>query len=284
MPDDASARTAAAYDAAADFYDHPANSFWERFGRRTIERLDLVEGDRVLDACCGSGASAIPAAQRVGARGFVAGIDLSERLVTLARAKAADRGLGNVTFRVADMLDPNVPESPFDAVVCVFGIFFVPDMAEGVRALWRMVRPGGRLAITTWGPRFFEPATTIFWRSIRDVRPDLYKSFNPWDRITDAAALDRLLREGGVLNAHLVAESGEHPIPSPEAWWAVVMGTGYRGTVEQLDDRQLEHVRAANLDYVRQSRLSAVEANVVYAVATKGTVPLDHGERPDGAA
>jgi hypothetical protein len=81
-----------------------------------------------------------------------------------------------------------------------------------------------------------------------------------------------------------VAESGEHPIPSPEAWWAVVMGTGYRGTVEQLDDRQREHVRAANLDYIRQSRLSAVEANVVYAVATKGTIPLDHGERPDGAA
>jgi ubiquinone/menaquinone biosynthesis C-methylase UbiE len=77
------------------------------------------------------------------------------------------------------------PESKFHAVVCVFGIFFVPDMPAAVRELWRVVRPGGRLAITTWGPNFFEPATTAFWNAVREVRPDLYKGFNPWDRISD---------------------------------------------------------------------------------------------------
>ena len=151
----------------------------------------------------------------------------------------------------------------------MFGIFFVPDMAEAVRALWHVVRPGGRLAVTTWGPRFFEPATTTFWNAVREVRPDLYRGFNPWDRICDPLALDALLREGGVPDAEIVAEAGEHPVPSPDAWWAAVVGSGYRGTLEQLDASDRERVRAANLDGVRRSGVTSVEANVVYAIARK---------------
>ncbi len=88
-------------------------------------------------------------------------------------------------------------------------------------------RPGAR--------GFLEPANTAFWNSIREVRPDLYKGFNPWDRICDPPAVDAMLGEAGVEGAEVVAEAGQHPIASPEAWWAAVLGTGYRGTLEQLD-------------------------------------------------
>jgi hypothetical protein len=142
-------------------------------------------------------------------------------------------------------------------------------MTAASRELWRLVRPGGKLAITTWGPRFFEPATTAFWNSIREVRPDLYKGFNPWDRISDPESLRALLREGGVEQATIVAASGSHSLPSPEAWWSAVLGSGYRGTVEQLDATEREHVRSINLDYINQAGIRSVEANVVYAVATK---------------
>jgi 2-polyprenyl-3-methyl-5-hydroxy-6-metoxy-1,4-benzoquinol methylase len=55
------------------------------------------------------------------------------------------------------MLEVELAQSHFDAVVCVFGIFFVPDMSSAVRRLRSLVRAGGQLVITTWGPRFFEP-------------------------------------------------------------------------------------------------------------------------------
>ena len=266
---DAKATAARTYNAAADYYDDPANTFWERFGRKTVDRLGLPQGSRVLDVCCGSGASALRAAETVGPDGYVLGVDLAQNLLSLAQAKARDRELRNTEFRIGDLLSLGVPDAHFDAVVCVFGIFFVPDMQAAVRALWRAVRPGGKLAITTWGPRFFEPATTAFWNSVRDVRPDLYKGFNPWDRISDPPSVRKLLQSAGIEQPDIVAESGVHPIPTPASWWSAALGSGYRGTIEQLDPGDRERVRMANLDYIRQSDVGSVEANVVYAVATK---------------
>lgn len=61
---EAKAKTAATYNAASDLFDHPTNTFWDRFGRNTINRLDLKPGASVLDVCYGSGASALPVADQ----------------------------------------------------------------------------------------------------------------------------------------------------------------------------------------------------------------------------
>lgn len=268
-PEDARQKAAATYNAASDFYDHPVNSFWERYGRATVARLRLNPGARVLDVCCGSGASAIPAAEAVGPQGFVLGVDLAENLLTLARAKARDRHLGNIEFRTGDMLDLQLPAIEFDAVICVFGLFFVPDMQEAVRQLWRHVRPAGRLAITTWGPRFFEPVNTVFWNAVRAARSDLYKGFNPWDRISQAEALRELFEQGGAAVPDVVAEMNSHALGSPEDWWPMVLGTGYRGTIEQLDAEARSRVRKECLDFIRATGVQSVEANVLFASAMK---------------
>ena len=57
-PVDAKQRTMSTYNAAADFYDHPVNTFWEWYGQQTVSRLRLEAGAKILDVCCGSGASA----------------------------------------------------------------------------------------------------------------------------------------------------------------------------------------------------------------------------------
>jgi ubiquinone/menaquinone biosynthesis C-methylase UbiE len=223
----------------------------------------------VLDVCCGAGASAIPAAETVGQSGSVIGVDLAENLLELARAKAAGRELSNINFELGDLTELRFGDDEFDAVVCVFGIFFVPDMTAALTELWRRVHQGGKLAITTWGPRFFEPATTTFWNSIQNVRPELHKSFNPWDRICEPDPLRELFNSAGISEVEIGTESSEHQIESPKAWWDAVLGSGYRATVDQLTVNELERVREVNDHYIVESGICSVEANVVYAVATK---------------
>jgi len=269
MPENAQARAAFTYNAASDFYDASPLGFWDYFGRRTIELASIPIGSRVLDVCCGAGASALPAAEAVGPTGNVIGVDLANQLLESARTKAIQRRLGNIEFEVGDMLSMRFPVASFDAVVCVFGIFFVPDMAKAVGELWSRVRPGGKLAVTTWGPNFCEPANDAFWCSIKNVRPDLYKGFNPWDRINDPAGLRKVLGEGGVASPNIIAENRLHPISSAEDWWAIVLGSGYRGTIEQLTQAERDKVKEANLAFIRNENISAVETNALYVLATK---------------
>src|SRR5215475_4755805 len=269
MPQNAQARAAFTYNAAADFYDAPPLGFWDYFGRRTIELASLPSGSRVLDVCCGAGASALPAAEAIGPTGNVTGVDLAKQLLESARAKAIQRRLRNVEFEVGDMLSLRFPVASFDAVVCVFGIFFVPDMAKAVSELWSRVRPGGKLAVTTWGTNFCKPANDAFWRSVKNVRPDLYKGFNPWDRIDTPASLRGIFDQAGIAPPTITREDRLHLINSGEDWWIIVLGSGFRGTVEQLDLAERQRVQEANLAFIRDEKISAVETNVLYALATK---------------
>jgi ubiquinone/menaquinone biosynthesis C-methylase UbiE len=265
----AKAKAAATYDAAADHFDDEPLGFWKRIGERTVARLALPAGANVLDIGCGTGASALPAAQAVGPNGLVVGVDLSARLLDRARAKTAMCRLTNVEFRLADMTALGFPDGRFDAVVSVFSIFFVPDMEGLVRELWRMVRPGGKLAVTTWGPRIFEPAYSRWLAAIKRERPDLHSAFNPWDRITDVEAVRRLLRDGGVADADIIAEDGLQPLRSAEDWWIIALGSGLRWTIEQMGPEVAARVRADNVQWLRENEIKSVETNAIYAIANK---------------
>ena len=259
----------ATYNAAADHFDDGPLAFWSRYGSRTIERLALARGAAVLDVGCGSGASAIPAAIAVGPSGRVVGVDLADRLLALARTKAVRQKLDNIEFVSGDMEHLDFPDGSFDAVVCVFAIFFVPDMERQVADLWRLIRPGGRLALTTWGLRMFEPGSCAWWAAVRQVRPDLIPALSPWERIMTPEALRRLLTESGIGEAEIVAEDGRQTLRSPDDWWTVVLGSGYRWTVDQMGGEAVARVRAANLEPLRQSGVTSIETNVIYAVARK---------------
>jgi len=225
----------------------------------------------VLDVGCGTGASALPAAERVGPQGRVIGVDLAERLLAIARHKAESRGLNNVRFEIGDMASLGYPDGHFDAVVCVFAIFFVSDMAVQLRELWRMVRPGGRLAITTWGPLVLEPGASAWWDAVEEVRPDLVARTSPWDRITGPDAVRGLLRDGGIADAEVVAEAGQQLLSAVEDWSIIVLGSGFRWTVEQLAPEAAERVRRANLARIRAANITALETNAIYAIARKPT-------------
>jgi ubiquinone/menaquinone biosynthesis C-methylase UbiE len=268
--DDAARRARRTYDAAADTFDAPVNGFWALTGRRTVERLALEPGAHVLDLPCGTGASALPAAEAVGPAGSVVAVDLAEGLIELARGKARAAGLANVRFLQADMRATGLPDESFDAVVCVFGIFFVPDRYALMRELWRMVRPGGTLAVTCWGPHVLEPGASAFWDAVATVRPDLVRGFNPWDDLVSIDQLVDLYASSGIDGAQAELVEARQELRSDGDWWKVVMGTGLRGTVEELEPADAAEVRRANLEAMRS--VSSIGVSAIYAKARK---PVD---------
>jgi len=262
-------KAAATYDAAADHFDAAPLAFWDRHGRQAVNLLDLRPGARVLDVGCGTGASALPAAAAVGPDGQVAGIDVSENMLMRARAKAMARGLDNVTFDVADMTASGLPDERFDAVISVFSVFFVPDMERQITELIRMLRPGGRLAVTVWGPRAFEPGASVFGEEVRRVRPDMPVQVRPWERLTDPRNLRRLLLDGGASEPAIQAVSDRQPLTGVADWWTIAMGSGYRWEIDQLTADEQQTVRERSVQRLSDMCIRAIETSAIHAVARR---------------
>lgn len=108
-------------------------------------------GERVLDLGCGPGDAAIEVALRSGDMGEVLGIDSSPEFVALAHRRALDAGVRNVRFEVGDACALSLNDSYWDVVTCHLGVTEFADPRAMLAEVQRVLRPVGRLAISTWG-------------------------------------------------------------------------------------------------------------------------------------
>lgn len=259
-------RIVATYSAAADHFD--TLPFWHHFGRRTVERLHLRAGARVLDLCCGTGASALPAAEAVGPGGSVLGVDLTPALVEVARARAAALGLTGAQFQAADVTGLTFPARSFDAVVSVFGLFFVDDMASMLRRAWSWLAPGGRLAVTTWGQVVLSPGEPYFWEAVSREDPSL-DHISPADRIATPEALAVLFAEAGLPVPEITVERWRMPLAAPEAFWPVIMGTSNRGVFDALTADAQARVKHSVIRRLRDEGVDGLDMEAIIARAER---------------
>jgi ubiquinone/menaquinone biosynthesis C-methylase UbiE len=259
----------ATYDDASHDYEDASRDYWQHLSRRTVERLDLHPGERVLDVPCGTGPSLIAAAERVGPSGRVVGLDYAGQMVAIAREKVSRLGLGHVEVHVGDMTAITPPEEPYDAVVCVLGIFFVDDMPGVVRSFYELVRPGtGRLGVTVFGERFVDPLRDVFVDAVREVAPGL-EVVQPWRRTADESVLRRIFDDAGVGGVTIETDDDTIPLPSPGDWWRIVMGSALRRAVVDLGPDRAAEVRARCDDFIHSHRVTEVVTRSRYAVAVR---------------
>jgi demethylmenaquinone methyltransferase/2-methoxy-6-polyprenyl-1,4-benzoquinol methylase len=107
--------------------------------RRLAVREVVWPGDRVLDACCGTGDLAIEAERR---GGRVVGLDFSAQMLSRARRKS-----GTIEWIQGDALALPFPQDEFDAATVGFGVRNLADLEGGLRELARVLKPGGRVAV-----------------------------------------------------------------------------------------------------------------------------------------
>lgn len=137
-----------------DFWTVRADRFDQgvaRFQPKFLAAAAIEPADNVLDIGCGSGTTT-RAAARAASRGTVLGVDLSSRMLRLARERAAAEQLTNVTFEQGDAQIHPLPDSHFDVAVSRNGTMFFGDPAAAFKNIARAIKPGGRLVLLAWQP------------------------------------------------------------------------------------------------------------------------------------
>jgi ubiquinone/menaquinone biosynthesis C-methylase UbiE len=183
-------------------------------------RAALRPGYRVLDVACGTGAVARVAAARVGGTGRVAALDINPGMLAVARSLPTVAGAPVAWHRGSALALP-FSAGAFDVVLCQLGLQFIPDPLAALREIWRVLIPGGRLALNVFSPIERNPATCAL-----------------------AGALDRHVRPGAS-----VAKRAEHALADTAELRALVAAAGFNDIEIRTATKMVRFSSAA--DYVR---------------------------------
>jgi SAM-dependent methyltransferase len=184
---------------------------WERWRAQLEEVLNPIRkwligklaprpGDTVLELGAGPGDTGFAAAAIIGERGRLISTDFSPNMVDVARRRGAELGLLNVDFRVIDAERIELAAESVDGVLCQSGYMLMADPAAALSETRRVLRPGGRLAMSVWGA------------------PER----NPW-----AAIGGRILVERGHMPLPEPGEPGVFSMASDERTRALLEGAGF---------------------------------------------------------
>jgi cyclopropane fatty-acyl-phospholipid synthase-like methyltransferase len=114
------------------------------------EELRLRPGTTLLDLACGRGAYGLLIAQKAGTS--LLGVDFSAQALTEAREQAARMGVSNASFLTGELTATGLPDASVDAVLCTDAIQFPDEPASAYEEIRRVLKPGGRTALTCWEP------------------------------------------------------------------------------------------------------------------------------------
>ena len=130
---------------------------------------------RVLEVACGTGISTRHLAGALAAGSEICATDLNPAM--LEHAAKVNGDLPGVRYATADALDLPDPDDSYDAVVCQFGIMFFPDKLAGMKEMYRVLKPGGLVAVNVWDSFEQNPAVGIVDRVIKEAFADDPPSF-----------------------------------------------------------------------------------------------------------
>jgi len=225
------------FDRAASIYG--GVGYFPVLGQWLVDLAELPAGAHVLDVACGHGAALIPAAQQVGPRGRVIGIDLSDGMVREAGAAIRQLGLTQAKALQMDAEQLQFPDASFDVVLCGFSLQFFPHLDQALAEFRRVLRPGGRIVATTWGREDED------WRWYQDLRKAYQAvvklSSQSFDRPEELVGP---FSRAGFVEIRIVSRELDVVYETEEAWWAMQWSISGRAGLERLGPGRLERFKA----------------------------------------
>jgi ubiquinone/menaquinone biosynthesis C-methylase UbiE len=230
------------FNEVADSYDRIGPRVFAHFGQRLVQRASLIPGARVLDVAAGRGAILFPAAERVGQHGRVIGIDLSSEMVRETTAEIRSTGCTNAEMREMSAEELAFPDGCFDAVTCGFALWFFPNPQRALSEFFRVLKPGGQLAVTTWASD--SPIQVLYQQALRPYAPPPDPKGPTIAQFGTPEKIEAALTRTGFQQPVVYSEDAEFLYAAEAEVWAFVLGTAARRFLDRLSQPTIEQAKA----------------------------------------
>jgi SAM-dependent methyltransferase len=264
------------FDRVAASYENVGVPWFTPIGAALVRAVAPVSGERAVDLGCGRGAVLFPLADAVGPAGRVTGIDLSAAMVARTAADVRARGLSTVDLHVMDASTPDLPPASYDLAVSSLVIFFLTDPGAALRSWRELLVPGGRLGISTFGPRgqAWEDIDSVFRPYLPAHLLDARTSGESGPFATDRGVED-LLTTAGFTHIRTTGLDVSVTFEDPEQWRTWSCSHGQRAMWESVPESDRHQVMATAAE-----RLDAARGPDGHITLTQH-IRLSLGERPD---
>ncbi|VAX20133.1 hypothetical protein MNBD_NITROSPINAE02-1218 [hydrothermal vent metagenome] len=256
------------FDLASHGYDSPGLRFFSSSAAHLVETLNLNGNENLIDIATGTGHVAIRAAEALKG-GAVVGVDLSEGMLGVARRKADEKSLPNVTFRRLDFEKMDFEENSFDVACCAFGLFFLDDMARGLARISKVVKPGGKVALASFTKSMMEPLSqkALDMLETYGIKPPALS----WKKLDTPEKINDLIDATKLGDVKIESKQIGYYLKDSGQWWEILWNSGYRGLLNQLDENDLMRFKRDHLKEVDQLAGGDgiwLDVEALYAVAT----------------
>ncbi len=194
--------------APATYQEFLGPAMFAPFAKRLVEHGYVRPGSRVLDVACGTGVVSRAAAILAGTGGSVAGVDLGEPMLAIARSHPAEENAAPIDYAQADAAALPFDADDFDVALCQQGLQFFPERAAALAEIRRVLKPGGRVAVATWKdikPPFSEIADALE----RHVSTEAAQMMYSPNALGDGATLAQLMSDAGFREVAVIDETIE---------------------------------------------------------------------------
>lgn len=255
-------------------WDEVVMSFLSPMGRAMIDYLKPVELHSILDIAAGTGEPGITMASLMKS-GTVTITDLAEEMLVTAKEKAEMKGISNISYQACDVMHMPFPDNSIDAVSCRFGFMFFPDMQLAANEMYRVLKPGGRIASAVWDvpeKNFWVTATMGSIMRMMNLAPPPPEEPGMF-RCAKPGRMREIFEQAGFINYEEREIKSYLKTGTAERYWEMIteVGAPIAAALSQADDElyqeiKLEVTRLVQSNYPDEI---AIEGNAIILLAQK---------------
>lgn len=204
------------WDAVSAGYDRFTRLYLGKFSEQGLKQLELSSEHKMLDVACGPGTTSLLARTHVSA---IEAVDFSSLMVERFCVHIREQALQGINVRVADGQSLPFSDKTFERAVSMFGLMFFPDRVKGMREMYRCLKKGGRVLISSWAPVTMSPLMQLMFDAVRAANPETPAPVTNLESLENPEVFRRELAEAGFVNIRIEPCSCTYDYSSAAQLW-----------------------------------------------------------------